>query len=115
VTDTSGYYYKAVLWAAEQGITTGRKGGKTFDPEATCTRREIVTFLWRYAGKPSPKATKSSFKDVTDKKAYYYNAVIWAAEQKITSGTKASNYTKFDPLGECTRGMTVTFLYRYAN
>jgi|GEM_PF-1796316 len=110
---SSAYYYKAVLWAYEKGITTGRSGGKTFDPNGTCTRREIVTFLWRYAGKPSPSET-GKFTDVTDKNAYYYNAVYWAVEENITTGKAASNYTTFDPTGLCTRGMAVTFLYRYA-
>jgi len=116
------YYYKAVLWAYENEITTGRRGTsadgtKTFDPNATCTRREIVTFLWRYAGKPEPKSTESKFTDITldakGKKPYYYDAVLWAVQEKITTGKKATNYTTFDPLGECTRGMSVTFLYRY--
>jgi len=104
------YYYKAVLWAYYNGITTGRSGGKTFDPNGICTRREIVTFLWRAAGKPEPSST-GSFTDVTDKNAYFYKAVYWAAEQKITTG-KAPDYTTFDPLGLCTRGMAVTFIYR---
>ena len=109
------YYYKAVLWAYENGITTGRRGGKTFDPNGTCTRREIVTFLWRYAGKPEPKNSTSKFTDVQDASAYYYKAVLWAVENDITTGKKATNYKTFDPLGECTRGMSVTFIYRYAN
>jgi len=109
------YYYKAVLWAYENGITTGRRGGETFDPNGTCTRREIVTFLWRYAGKPNPKSMDSKFTDITDESAYYYKAVLWAVEKGITTGKAATNYTTFDPLGECTRGMSVTFIYRYAN
>jgi len=109
---TSAYYYKSVQWAYEQGITTGRSGGTTFDPNGTCTRREIVTFLWRYAGKPKPSST-GTFSDVTDSSAYYYNAVYWAAEQGITTGKSGGN--RFDPLGECTRAMAVTFLYRYSS
>jgi len=118
------YYYKAVLWAYEQGITTGRRGTNAdgtvnFDPNATCTRREIVTFLWRYAGKPTPKTTESKFTDVTldakGNKPYYYDAVLWAVDEGITTGKRATHYTTFDPLGECTRGMSVTFIYRYAN
>jgi len=113
--DSSAYYYKAVLWAYEKGITTGRSGGKTFDPNGTCTRREIVTFLWRYAGKPEPKSTVSKFTDVKDTSAYYYKAVLWAVENGITTGKKATNYKTFDPTGKCTRAMSVTFIYRYAN
>jgi|GEM_PF-5847384 len=110
---SNSYYCKAVQWAYEQGITTGRSKTNNFDPNATCTRREIVTFLWRYAGKPEPKSSKSKFTDNQDKKAYYYKAVQWAAEQKISTGTSASNYKTFDILGQCTRAMSVTFLYRY--
>gem|GEM_PF-1745310 len=108
------YYYKAVLWAYEKGITTGRRGGETFDPNATCTRREIVTFLWRYAGKPEPASMESKFKDIKDSSAYYYQAVLWAVEKGITTGKAATHYKTFDPLGECTRGMSVTFIFRYA-
>jgi len=116
------YYYKAVLWAVENGITTGRAGTdkngmKRFDPSGTCTRREIVTFLWRYAGRPSPSSLESGFSDVTDSSAYYYKAVLWAVEQGITTGKAkkdANGGTRFDPTGACTRAMSVTFLYRYA-
>jgi len=124
VTDKSAYYYNAVYWAYNQGITTGRRGTNAdgsvnFDPNGTCTRREIVTFLWRYAGKPAPESSESKFTDITldanGNKPYYYDAVLWAVEKGITTGKAATNYTTFDPLGECTRGMSVTFLYRYAN
>jgi len=107
------YYYKAVQWAYEQGITTGRRGTTNFDPSATCTRREIVTFLWRYAGEPAPGTVSRQFDDVTDSSAYYYNAVYWAYKNKITTGKTGTN--NFDPKGLCTRGMAVTFIYRYAN
>jgi|GEM_PF-5701264 len=115
----NAYYYTAVQWAYERGITTGRSataedGSKIFDPDATCTRREIVTFLWRYAGKPQPRTTVSTFTDVTETDAYYYKAVLWAVERRITTGKASTNYTTFDPTGLCTRGMTVTFLYRYS-
>jgi len=106
------YYYKAVLWAYEMGITTGRRGGNTFDPNATCTRREIVTFLWRYAGEPEPTKT-SGFKDVKNSNAYYFKAVYWAAEKGITTGKRGGK--NFDPTGNCTRAMSVTFIYRYKN
>ena len=116
VTDTEAYYYKAVLWAAEKGITYGRAATNytTFDPKATCTRREIVTFLWRYAGRPNPTSAESGFTDVADADAYYYKAVLWAVEKGITTGKGSTNYTTFDPSGRCTRAMAVTFLYRYA-
>jgi len=113
----NAYYYQAVLWAVEQGITTGRSklnddGTKNFDPKATCTRREIVTFLWRYAGRPKASIKESPFNDVTDSSAYYYRAVLWAVDKGITTGKSGGE--RFDPLGLCTRGMSVTFLYRYA-
>ena len=119
------YYYKAVLWAYENNITTGRRGTNAdgtvnFDPNATCTRREIVTFLWRYAGKPAPDTATSPFADVTvdakGNKPYYYDAVLWAVDNKVTTGKSqrdANGNRRFDPLGECTRGMSVTFIYRY--
>jgi len=113
VTDKTAYYYKAVYWAKNSGITSGRSGGTLFDPNGSCTRREIVTFLWRYAGKPTPSKT-GKFTDVADSSAYYYKAVYWAVEQGITTGKAASNYTTFDPTGLCTRAMAVTFIYRYA-
>ena len=105
--DKEQYYYKAVLWAVEKKITNGTSE-TTFDPEKTCTRAQIVTFLWRYAGEPKPATTKNDFKDVKDS-AYYYNAVLWAAENDITNGTSA---TTFDPEKTCTRAQIVTFLYR---
>jgi len=116
VTNPDVYYYKPVLWAAEQGITRGRAtatedGGIIFDHSATCTRREIVTFLYRFAGSPAISST-SPFSDVTNPEAYYYNAVTWAYENHITSGKTGTD--TFDPYGECSRAMTVTFLYRFA-
>ena len=109
-TDVSpdAYYYKAVLWAVEQGITKGT-GDTTFSPDKTVTRAQFVTFLWRLANSPAPKKA-SGFTDVTDPGAYYYNAVLWAAEQNITTGTTS---TTFSPSGICSRGQVVTFLYRY--
>jgi|GEM_PF-5862286 len=115
------YFEKSVQWAYEQGITTGRRqktsdGSMLFDPGATCSRREIVTFLWRYAGEPAPSSEECEFSDInlTKKgtKPYYYDAVLWAVEQGITTGKAGQN--RFDPLGECTRGMSVTFIFRYA-
>jgi len=115
VTNPEAYYYKAVLWAAELGITSGRASTNytTFDPKATCTRSEVVTFLWRYAGRPMPSET-GSFTDAADPEVYYYYPVYWALENSITYGRAADNYTTFDPKGECTRAMVVSFLYRYA-
>ena len=100
------YYYDAVLWAAEQGITNGTGNGK-FSPDATCTRAQIVTFLWRAAGSPEPKSM-NSFSDVSAD-AYYAKAVAWAVEQGITVGTGNG---KFSPDATCTRAQIVTFLYR---
>ena len=105
----SAYYADAVKWAVEQGITTGTST-TTFSPEASCTRAQMVTFLWRAAGSPAPKATTTVFTDL-DKSAYYYDAVLWAVEKGITTGTSA---TTFSPNATVTRGQTVTFLYRFA-
>ncbi len=104
VADTA-YYYDAVLWAVEQGITNGTTA-TTFSPNATVTRGQTVAFLWRYAG--SPEAGGSSFTDVAAD-AYYATAVAWAAEEGITSGTTATTFNPHDP---CTRAQIVTFLYR---
>ena len=102
----NAYYADAVAWAVEQGITSGTSA-TTFSPDASCTRAQMVTFLWRAAG--SPKAAGSNpFSDL-DASAYYYDAVLWAVKQGITSGTSA---TTFGPDATVTRGQTVTFLYR---
>ena len=101
------YYYKAVLWAVEQGITTGMSE-TSFAPDATCTRGQVATFLWRTQGKPEAATTENPFFDVSPK-AYYYSAVLWAVEQGITQGTGKGN---FSPEDDCTRGQIVTFLYR---
>ncbi len=100
------YYYEAVKWAAEKGITGGI-GNDLFAPNQPCTRAQIVTFLWRAAGSPEPKGV-SSFADVTAG-SYYANAVAWAVENGITSGTGDG---KFSPDATCTRAQAVTFLYR---
>ena len=100
------YYYDAVLWAVENGITSGTSA-TTFAPNATCTRAQIVTFLWRSQGAPVVE-TENVFADVTAD-AYYYDAVLWAVENGITSGTSA---TTFAPNATCTRAHIVTFLYR---
>ncbi len=101
----SDYYYEAVLWAVEKGITQGTTA-TTFSPNATCTRAQVVTFLWRYSGEHTGKDIH--FADVSED-AYYYRAVAWAVESGITQGTTA---TTFSPDAICTRGQIVTFLYR---
>ena len=100
------YFYEAVKWAVENGITTG-VGNDLFAPEQSCTRAQIVTFLWRAAGSPEPK-TASSFTDVPVS-TYYAKAVAWAVENGITNGMTE---TTFAPNETCTRGQSVTFLYR---
>ena len=106
---TSAYYYDAVLWAVENGVTEGTSA-TTFSPDMSCTRAQMVTFLWRAAGSPEPVTTTNPFTDVNSG-VYYYDAVLWAVEQGITSGTSA---TTFAPDATCTRAQTVTFLYRAA-
>ena len=101
------YYYKAVLWAVENKVTAGTAADK-FSPDATCTRAQIVTFLWRYEGNPEPTTTDNPFKDVKPG-AYYEKAVLWASETGVTAGTSA---TTFSPDATCTRAQVVTFLYR---
>ena len=103
---TSAYYYEAVKWAQEKGITGGIGNG-LFGPNRPCTRAQIVTFLWRAAGSPAPKSM-SSFTDVPAD-AFYAKAVAWAVENGITSGTGEG---KFSPNAICTRAQSVTFLYR---
>ena len=100
------YFYDAVKWAADKGITGG-VSSNLFAPEDGCTRAQIVTFLWRAAGSPEPKAL-SSFTDVSAD-AYYAKAVAWAVENGITVGTTD---TTFSPDDICTRAHGVTFLYR---
>ena len=103
---TNAYYYEAVKWAQEKGITGGIGNG-LFGPNQPCTRAQIVTFLWRAAGSPEPKAM-SSFADVSTD-AYYAKAVAWAVENGITTGTGDG---KFSPDATCTRAQSVTFLFR---
>ena len=102
------YYYDAVLWAAQKGITSGMSD-TLFAPNAACTRAQIVTFLWRAAGSPEPKAL-SSFADVPAD-AYYAKAVAWAVENGITEGTSD---TTFAPGTICTRAQGAALLYRAA-
>ena len=100
------YYYEAVKWASENGVTGGI-GENLFGAKLPCTRAQIVTFLWRAAGSPEPKGM-SGFVDVSAD-AYYAKAVAWAVEQGIVSGTSA---TTFNPDAVCTRAQSVAFLYR---
>ncbi len=101
------YYYDAVLWAVGSGVTQGTSAA-TFSPEQTCTRGQVVTFLWRAAGEPEPTSTANPFRDVA-KDAYYFKAVLWAVENGITQGTGKDTFSPNDP---CTRGQVVTFLHR---
>ena len=101
------YYRDAVEWAVDNGITKGTTA-TTFSPNATCTRAQAVTFLWRAAGSPDPKPAAMPFNDVPAR-SYYYNAVLWAVEQGIVNGTSA---TTFSPNMNCSRGQIVTMLWR---
>ena len=101
------YYYNAVLWAVEKGITTGLSA-TSFGPNATCTRGQVATFLWRSQGEPEPTSTNNPFSDVKTSD-YYFKAVLWAVENEVTQGVGGG---KFAPNASCTRGQIVTFLYR---
>ena len=103
------YYKDAVLWAVNKGITSGTSA-TTFAPDGICTRAQAVTFLWRAAGSPAPATSAMPFADVPAG-SWYYDAVLWAVEQGITSGTSA---TTFAPDLNCTRAQIVTFLWRTA-
>ena len=109
VTNKKSYSYKAIMWGTENGIITGSNG--VFASGDPCTREQIVTMLWRVAGRPEPKSANSKFSDVKDKKRYSYKAIQWAAEKGITTGSKG----KFNPGKVCTRAEIVTFIYRYKN
>ena len=102
------YYAKAVAWAVEQGITNGTGDGTTFSPDATCTRSQGVTFLYRSVGSPEV-SDDIAFNDVTTG-SYYSDAVVWATQNGVTDGTGNS---KFSPVRDCTRAQIVTFLYRW--
>ena len=103
----NNYFANSVIWAVQKGITTGTSKTK-FSPNATCTRAQMVTFLWRANGSPAPADEENPFLDVPDGK-YYAPAVLWAVEQGITTGT---SHTHFSPDRDCTRGQAVTFLWR---
>ena len=105
------FYYDAVKWAVAEGITNGYEGTNLFGPNDNCTRAQVVTFLWRFAGEPEPESTENPFSDVAEG-TWYYKAVLWAVERGITAG-----YLDTDTFGtddHCTRGQIVTFLHRYA-
>ena len=102
------YYEKAVIWAVENGITSGKGSSTTFQPDTTCNRSEVVTFLWRAKGKPTPESSSNPFPDVPAG-SYYEQAVLWAVENGITTGKGNGN---FAPTESCTRAHVVTFLYR---
>ena len=106
---TDAYYYDAVNWAVENGITAGTSDS-TFSPDSSCTRAQAVTFLWRAAGSPEPAQLGNTFTDVSQD-AYYSDAVRWAVEEGITAGTSEH---AFSPNAVCSRAQIVTFLYRYA-
>ena len=107
---TDAYYYKAVQWAQEKGITDGISSD-LFGPKQPCTRSQIVTFLWRAAGSPEPKSTAAGMTDVIPG-SYYAKAVAWAVENGITTGTAEGT---FSPDATCTRAQAVTFLARAQN
>ena len=102
------YFYKPVIWAVEQGITTG-VSDKSFAPQKVCTRAQTVTFLWRMAGKPEPAKNAKKFTDV-ETKDYFYKATLWASGMKILAGYDDGT---FKPQGKCLRRQMVTFLYKY--
>ena len=104
---SGSYYYDAVLWAVENGITPGASASR-FDPNGICTRAQAVTFLWRAAGSPNPETRTMPFTDVPVG-SYYYDAVLWAVENGITKGTSE---TRFSPDDTCSRAQIVTFLWR---
>lgn len=103
----SAYYYDPVIWALEKGVTSGLTE-TTFGPSESCTRGQVVTFLWRAMGEPEPETTINPFTDVAEGK-YYYKPVLWAVENGITSGLNA---TIFGPSETVTRAQFVTFLHR---
>jgi len=106
----TSYYFKPVKWAFASNITGGTSA-TTFSPDNNCTRAQVVTFLWRCAGKPKASGSKNPFVDVKAG-SYYYDAVLWAVEKGVTGGTSA---TTFSPDANCTRAQVVTFLYRFIN
>ena len=103
----TNFFYDSVLWAVENGITSGIDDTH-FGPTVPCSRAQVVFFLWRAAGSPAPTGTANPFSDVADG-AWYTNAVLWAVEAGITAG---ADPTHFNPGGVCSRAQVVTFLHR---
>ncbi len=103
----SHFFYAPVLWAVEEGITSGISDTE-FGPGLTCNRAQVVTFLWRYAGSPEPDTAANPFTDVPAE-SWYTKAVLWAVEQGITNGI---SHTQFGPGLTCNRAQVVTFLWR---
>ena len=104
--EKDAYYYDAVQWAVQNNIASGTSD-TTFSPDQTCTRAQTITLIWRAEGSPAPKGQNNPFSDVADG-AFYYQAVLWAAERGIVAGTA------FDPDGAMTRGQLAAFLYKNA-
>lgn len=104
--EAGAYYYEAVQWAVEKGIASGTSE-TTFSPDATCSRGQMITFLWRAAGSPAPRSKACPFADVKEG-AFYHDAAVWAAEHGVASGKN------FEPDAPCTRAQVATFLYRNA-
>ena len=105
--ESDSVYYEAIMWAVGAGVTSGT-GNSTFSPNQTCTRAQVVTFLWRAMGQPQPTTTTNPFQDVSESD-YFYLPVLWAVENGITAGMSANTFAPYSP---CTRGQVVTFLYR---
>lgn len=103
------YYYDAVMWAYENGVTTGTSATE-FSPREHCTRGQVVTFLWRAAGKPEPSSSRNPFTDVKTSD-YFYKPVLWAVEKGITTGTST---TEFSPEQTCLESQVITFIWRAA-
>ena len=110
VTDSSKFWYTPTYYLTSKDVVKGYDDQTKFKPANECTRAQMVTFLWRLNGSPEPTSQKTNFKDI-EKSDYFYKAVLWAVENKITTGVSK---TEFDPAGVCTRAQTVTFLYRMA-
>lgn len=109
ITDSRRYSYKATLWGKEREIAKGSNG--KFNPSGICPKEQVITMIWRLAGKPVPKNTGSRFTDVTDKKRFFYKAVMWAHENGIVTETD----DHFHPSARCKIGEVLEFLYRYDN
>lgn len=110
VTKKADYWFKPTYELTKRGIVKGYNNQTYFRPNSSCTRAQMVTFLWRLAGEPEPKSAKCDFTDVSETE-YYYKPVLWAVGKGITKGVSP---TKFKPNGICTRAQTVTFLWRMA-